>query len=213
MHNFRLFKMERYNHSMKFLNFYMFFLLPLCTLYAVISFTWRGTVPLTGFHSSADFIMSLITMYLAMSALMTIWDVNLLAYITNILFVVELTVFKILGIFAPAFTGDAEVGDAVAVMSGGAAIDPGIMSGTMGNAAYGNPDMMQPRVGLLTKIIQKFAGQSADITEFERYLKFEIILVIGLFMIFYFIKHTKFFVTPIEKFKMINGFDDDTEEF
>ncbi|MBE6905312.1 MAG: hypothetical protein E7476_03450 [Ruminococcaceae bacterium] len=205
MHNFRLIKMERYNHSMKFLNFYMFFLLPLCTLYAVISFTWRATVPSAGFHSSADFIMSLLAMYLAIAAVMTIWDVNLLAFITNILFIVELTVFKLLGIFAPAFIGgDTGVEDVVATMGSGAALDPSMMSRAL--------DMTQPRVGLLTKIIQKFAGQGADITEFERYLKFEIILVIGLFMIFYFVRHAKFFLTPVDKFKRVYGFDDDDDE-
>ena len=205
MHNFRLIKMERYNHSMKFLNIYMYFLLPLCTIYAVISFTWRATVPTTGFQSSADFIMSLLSMYLAIGAIMTIWDVNLLAFITNILFIAELTVFKLLGIFAPAFTGDAGAEDVVAAMGSGTALDPGMMSTAL--------DMAQTRVGLLTKVIQKFAGQNADISMFEKALKFQIILLIGLFMIFYFIKHTKFFLTPIEKFKMVYGYGDDEDEF
>jgi hypothetical protein len=211
MRNYRVIKMERYNRSLKFLNSYMFFLLPAYTIYLAIQFTWRATVMTDQFNSTADYATSWVTLCLAIIALITIWGVDIIAFVVNVTFIAASTTFKIISIINPSLMGKSDpASEALSVMGNINNASTEAMLGKIGSTPDSIMGMTQASSNsLITTIIQKIAGAESDIALFTKAVECEIILLIGIILINYFINHAKFFFTPLEKFKRIDDFEDD----
>lgn len=203
MSKYRVKKLERYNQSIKFLNFYTYFLLPFITLYLTIQFTWRATVANNQFSSQTDFVIDLFILCIVIIALMCVWEVDVLSFITNIIFISTFTTIKIISILSPAALGKVPAQDAIPVMANVDNVDASAMYGAMGMG-----EQMMEKKSILTKIIQNFTGTEADIQLFERAIRCEIIFLIGFLFIGYFISHRKLFFTPLEKMKREDDFDE-----